>query len=48
LTAETVIDALEDAEHYAAFEMIVTRDRLSLAAGLSHPVYATVSQRSKS
>src|SRR3974390_1356456 len=26
LTAETVIDALEDAEDYAAFEMAVTRD----------------------
>jgi hypothetical protein len=26
LTAETVIDALEDAEDYAAFEMAVTTD----------------------
>jgi hypothetical protein len=26
LTAETVIDALEDAEDYAAFEMAVTAD----------------------
>src|SRR3954468_10312300 len=33
LTAETVIDALEDAEDYAAFEMAVTADYDAQSAG---------------
>ena len=39
LTAETVIDALEDAEDYAAFEMAVTADA---AATTDLPVGARV------
>ena len=49
-TAETVIDALEDAEDYAAFEMAVTRTmtaiggRTRIGAEVGKPVVATAAR----